>query len=451
MTGDAMTGDAMTDDTMTGGATRGAATAGVDDGHETLIEFLYLAPVGIAQLAPDGTIEMANPLVSQLLMPISPSGLTNLYDALSTYAPDLRARVAAFDRPTGRVVEDLRIPILPPHRPVAGVAPPSMLSVTIVRPRPDRTMALLRDISELAAKERALHEKTQRLQSIVDGVRDYAIYTVDPGGLVDGWSRSAERVTGLAEDEVLGRPYWHLFPDEHDAEADARREMAHASAAGWCQTEALARRKTGERYWADSVTSVVHDGEGRPCGYTRITRDMTERKLREDELKRFASTDYLTGVLNRRAFFESAEAELRRWHRYRGELSVAVLDADRFKLVNDAHGHGVGDEVLRHIADVATELARETDLVARFGGEEFVVLLPHTSLDGAKVFGERLRTAVEGRPARTSAGDVPVTVSVGVASMRDEDVDVAAMIDRADHALYAAKQNGRNRVEAAEG
>jgi diguanylate cyclase (GGDEF)-like protein/PAS domain S-box-containing protein len=424
---------------------------GADDELEALLEFLYLAPIGIAQLAPDGTIELANPLVTQLLMPISPSGLSNLFDALSTYAPDLRSRVAAFDRPTGRVFEDLRVPIVPPHAPVAGVTPPAMLSVTVVKPRPDRMMALVRDITEIAAKERALHEKTQRLQSIVDGVRDYAIYTVDRRGTIDGWSRSAERVTGFAEADALGRPFWELFPDEEDAARTAAEEMQQAAAAGWCETEALARKATGERYWADSVTSVVLDEEGRPAGYTRITRDTTERKLREDELKRFASTDYLTGALNRRAFFEAAEAELRRWRRYRGDLSVVVLDADRFKLVNDTHGHAAGDEVLKHLAEVAGELARETDLVARFGGEEFVVLLPHTPLEGARVFGERLRAAVEARPARTSAGDLAVTVSVGVASMRDEDVDVAAMIDRADHALYAAKQNGRNRVEAAEG
>jgi two-component system cell cycle response regulator len=164
-----------------------------------------------------------------------------------------------------------------------------------------------------------------------------------------------------------------------------------------------------------------------------------------EETRRLANSDALTGLQNRRRATERLEAELARARRYNTPLSVALCDIDHFKQVNDKHGHNMGDEVLIRVAAVLQETLRQVDLVGRWGGEEFLVLLPDTDLEGAHIVGERLRIGVEGLPA-FEGGPQRVTSSIGVATFQGED-NSAVFIDRADQALYRAKKAGRNRVE----
>ena len=169
---------------------------------------------------------------------------------------------------------------------------------------------------------------------------------------------------------------------------------------------------------------------------------------RTAELKILATTDALTGTLNRRRFFEEAEEERARSVRYKHPLSLAMLDLDHFKAINDCFGHAVGDEALQRAAAVMRKAVRRQDRVGRYGGEEFGVLFPETGLDEALRVAERLRREVANEDMR--AGDAPVQlrVSCGVAACRtDESID--ATLRRADAALYRAKQDGRDRVVAA--
>ncbi|MEW9900923.1 diguanylate cyclase [Chitinivorax sp. PXF-14] len=170
-----------------------------------------------------------------------------------------------------------------------------------------------------------------------------------------------------------------------------------------------------------------------------------EREHLIAELSELAQTDALTGVLNRRAFFGLAERELLRQARTGSQLSVIMLDIDHFKCVNDEHGHGVGDEVIRVVAACCKAQLRELDLFARYGGEEFCVLLPDTPLNEARQVGERLRLAVEAAPA--AVGDLHVTISLGVAASGTGPGEIESMLEAADRALYVAKRNGRNRIE----
>ncbi len=170
-----------------------------------------------------------------------------------------------------------------------------------------------------------------------------------------------------------------------------------------------------------------------------------ERERLIAELSELAQTDALTGMLNRRAFFGLAERELLRQARTGSQLSVIMLDIDHFKRVNDEYGHGVGDEVIRAIAACCKAQLRELDLFARYGGEEFCILLPDTPLSEARLVGERLRRAVEAAPAVING--LLITVSLGVAAPSAGPRDIESMLDVADRALYAAKRNGRNRVE----
>ncbi len=196
------------------------------------------------------------------------------------------------------------------------------------------------------------------------------------------------------------------------------------------------------------AATPLYDNLGSLTGYLVILRDVTEQKRTEERLHQMALTDYLTGVLNRRAFFEMAGPELERCRRYHHEVAFILLDVDNFKKVNDTCGHLVGDQVLQTLARTCQRSLREVDKVARYGGEEFIVMLPETDAAGACLSAERLRQNIESAVVFTSQGPVKITASLGVAAFRPtfEHLTLDRLLGRADQALYVAKRNGRNQV-----
>ncbi|MCK9356725.1 MAG: GGDEF domain-containing protein, partial [Dehalococcoidia bacterium] len=160
-----------------------------------------------------------------------------------------------------------------------------------------------------------------------------------------------------------------------------------------------------------------------------------------------ARFDTLTGLLNRRIILEKLMEWLRHVRRYNGHLSVVMLDLDHFKQVNDLYGHQVGDHVLAETAGVLLRSARQTDFVGRYGGEEFLIILPRTDAAGAAAVAERARATMQGMSMRDAEGGAfTVTISLGVTEWREGDDD-DALVSRADAAMYRAKAAGRNRVE----
>ena len=165
-----------------------------------------------------------------------------------------------------------------------------------------------------------------------------------------------------------------------------------------------------------------------------------------EQLQKMATLDGLTEIYNRRYFFELAEIELRRTRRYQKNLSLVMLDIDNFKRVNDEFGHSYGDKVLQKISQCMREEMRDLDLVGRYGGEEFIILLPETSLEDALEAAERLRKAIEGNSEINPQGQSIVTVSLGVAGLEGDTRTFDDLIQQADKALYRAKQAGKNQV-----
>ncbi len=162
----------------------------------------------------------------------------------------------------------------------------------------------------------------------------------------------------------------------------------------------------------------------------------------EEERKR-AITDTLTGLPNREAYNERIYQEVQRWQRYENPLTIAVIDIDFFKKINDNYGHQIGDKVLKIVAQTVSKLLREVDFMARFGGEEFVVLLPETDADNALSLLNRIRESLAKKPLKYKEDKISLTVSIGIAQFGGDDTSEVAF-GRADEALYKAKENGRN-------
>jgi diguanylate cyclase (GGDEF)-like protein len=181
----------------------------------------------------------------------------------------------------------------------------------------------------------------------------------------------------------------------------------------------------------------------------RVLERTSELREANERLRQLAVTDALTGLANRRALFEAMNREIERSRRHAHPLTIIMFDIDRFKAINDLHGHAAGDRVLQRVAQLALGLVRSGDLLARYGGEEFLLLAPETDRSQAVQLAERIR-------AELHAADVPVdhttirfTASFGIASLNEDDRDASAVIARADQALYSAKESGRDRVVAA--
>lgn len=165
-----------------------------------------------------------------------------------------------------------------------------------------------------------------------------------------------------------------------------------------------------------------------------------------DEMADMAKNDYLTGLVNRRAFIAATESEIARSLRYNTTMSLLMLDVDHFKAINDTHGHEVGDQALQHLAACARSVLREVDLIGRWGGEEFVALLPETSSLRAEEAAERLRQEIENSTITVGDQQVKITVSIGCTTLADSDKNINDLLRRADDALFCAKNSGRNSV-----
>lgn len=299
--------------------------------------------------------------------------------------------------------------------------------------------------------QEALRASRKRLEVIIDQF---------PGGL-------------LVEDEyrrivLVNHAFCHLFGLEEHPEgvvgenfsscvARIRSAFSHPEHFEWQLQElgegltpalgrelGLADGRTLERDYQPIVE------QGRFLGRLWVFRDVTKQKNQARELKRLASVDSLTGLANRRIFLERLELEMARIQRYElGETSLLMLDLDHFKLINDSHGHGVGDQVLQQFGHLLQSHLRRTDLAGRVGGEEFAVLLPGTGLEGAVELAERLRQSLAGQPLVVDLAELRVTVSVGVTLLAHPGDSATQALARADQGLYRAKQAGRDRVEVA--
>jgi len=290
-----------------------------------------------------------------------------------------------------------------------------------------------------------------------------ALLVVDPTGCITLVNTHAETLFGYDRSELVGKPIEVLAPPRfarhHAGHRAGFNSQAHSRPMG-AAVELFALRKDGSEFPVDIMLSPMYM-KGHPLTLC-VVRDIIERKAAADKLrqqaeelqklhstlKELASHDSLTGLLNRRAFHELATQMLKSAHRRKEPAALIMLDLDHFKQVNDRYGHLEGDHVLKMVAEALKATARENDIVARHGGEEFIMAM--TGVDEAEslVAAERVRTAI----AAITNTKCRITASLGVAAFkpgvqkRDVSQILEEMLGQADKALYAAKNNGRNQV-----
>jgi diguanylate cyclase (GGDEF)-like protein/PAS domain S-box-containing protein len=279
-------------------------------------------------------------------------------------------------------------------------------------------------------------------RTIFDAVGD-GIFVCDAAtGRLTQTNHACCAMFGAAKDELVGHSIGSLSAGTSAyTQRNAMNWLQKAQLSGPQLFEWRCKAKGGRLFWGE-ISLRCTTLEGRPVGLA-VIRDITNRKQQEEQLTREAHLDALTALPNRRDFDEMLQREILRSERYRGPLCVAMGDIDHFKIVNDSLGHHVGDAVLKSLAEFMRRRLRRSDYVARWGGEEFAILLPETTLEVAEIVLDRLRASIA-RHVIPELGR-PVTLSFGITVYRRAD-SADELVERVDQALYQSKQSGRNQI-----
>jgi diguanylate cyclase (GGDEF)-like protein/PAS domain S-box-containing protein len=298
------------------------------------------------------------------------------------------------------------------------------------------------------------------LRQIYLNVRDFAIFTISPHGMVTSWNIGAQLIFGFTPEEIIGKSIDAIFTGEDIAQAHPEFERRTAAQCGRATDYRWHVRKDGSRFWADGVLTPIPSpsaplqplppsapspkGEDQPIGFLKILRDVTDRKLAQDEIHRLASIDVLTGLANRAAF-DAHRSEMVALAGRTGQLLLLLMiDLDQFKEVNDLLGHHAGDMLLQQAAQRIRRISRESDFVARIGGDEFAMLqlyAPSPAAGGA--LAEKLLEALQ-QPFLIGEREIRISASIGIAVCPTDATSPDNLLKKADLAMYHAKNAGRN-------
>jgi diguanylate cyclase (GGDEF)-like protein/PAS domain S-box-containing protein len=290
-------------------------------------------------------------------------------------------------------------------------------------------------------------------KSIVDNIAD-GVYYVEPDRTIKYWNRGAERIAGYPAAEIVGHRCYDNILAHVDGQGNSLCHSACPLAASMSDGEPRdliiwLRHREGYRKPVHIRTAPVRDDAGNIVGGVEVFSDAsaTVRATEDaDRARRDALTDELTGLPNRRMFDAALRGRLENLGRYGWQFGLLLVDIDHFKVVNDEHGHAFGDAVLTGIAVTLQGAVRAGDLVARWGGEEFAVLVEASDAESLLETAERVRVLVAQSEVRQAGVALTVYVSVGCTLAAQEDTP-ESLFARADAALYAAKNGGRNRIE----
>lgn len=306
------------------------------------------------------------------------------------------------------------------------------------------------------------------LLAIVQGI-DVGVVVLDREFNVQVWNTFMENRSGLQPDAVHGQRFFDLFPEVEEQwfrhKVESVITLGTPAFTIWEQRPYLVRFKnyqpiTGQEEFMyqnttilplratnsiiEHICLIIYD-------VTNVAANKQQLQKVNQQLQQLSRTDRLTGLNNRGYWEECLQHEYARHRRYQSMAALVMFDIDHFKAVNDTFGHPAGDKVIQAVAEVIREQIRDTDYAGRYGGEEFVVLMPDIDTSGAIVFAERLRLRIESLVVTYEKQAIPFTISLGVADLSFPTDDHMQLIERADQALYASKKGGRNQTNSYKG
>ncbi len=280
-----------------------------------------------------------------------------------------------------------------------------------------------------------LYKEIKKAQNLID--QYIPISRTDISGNITHINQAMCNLTGYTKEELLGKNHRILrFPTEKVEKYKAMWESITSGRVWEGEVKNLA--KCGEEYWVNAHIHPIYDDHNNIVAYQALREDITHKK----ELEYLSSHDKLTNIYNRSKFDELLEYEIGQFSRYKKVFSLAIFDLDYFKNINDTYGHQIGDEVLQESVLLIKSMIRDSDVLARWGGEEFTLLLSNTNKDEALIVVNKIVHSIQEHPFKSIDG---LTISCGLSEITKED-SIISLIKRIDDALYTAKKNGRNQV-----
>jgi len=316
-------------------------------------------------------------------------------------------------------------------------------------------ICIVRDISWRKRGEARLQRSERFLNTIFDSIRDpFCIF--DRDYRIIRVNDAYAHMKNLPLKDLLGNKC-HEVLYNRTAVCDNCVVQKSLQSADPCAKDKLVTLPNGEHVWFEIYTYPILDEDGKVSHIIEYTRDITDRKKSEndkrrmiDKLEYLSRTDSLTGLMNRRALTDSLLYELDRSRRYDSDLSLILCDIDDFKKINDAYGHDAGDRALQTLCATVTTVLRKTDIAGRYGGDEFMIILPETSVKGAETLAEKLLEALSRMDLDFLRGNKQtLSVSIGIAGVETKNETIDTLVKRADGAMYTSKQSGKSKASSA--
>ena len=299
------------------------------------------------------------------------------------------------------------------------------------------------DVTERVRMEEALKQSEERYRTILTEIEE-GYYEVDLAGNIRFVNKAACRQFGYSQEELIGSNYRAYIPKEDVKTVFRAWNKVYRTGQPLQPYPFTTVRKDGTQIFVENSVSPVRNKVGTIIGFRAVSRDVTQRKQFEQKLAEMATHDPLTGLPNRSLLSDRLTMGLALTRRNGSRLSLLMLDLDKFKVINDTMGHAVGDQLLKSVAERLTDVTRKSDTVARVGGDEFVLVLPHiNSPDDAAKLAQRILDAFQ-EPFIFDGQQLKITTSIGIAIYPDDGKEIEALLKCADSAMYQAKEQGRD-------
>jgi diguanylate cyclase (GGDEF)-like protein/PAS domain S-box-containing protein len=411
------------------------------DGPEGVVEclgFLFSAFV----ITRDGLVIAANDEFVKLVE----YPRTELYGmrALDLIAVDERAAMEA--RFSKDVTKPYDLKLLPKSQKIKYVTvSPRIILVDAEKFR----FAELVDITIQKEESITLQENEDKFHSVFEQAA-VGIARVSPAGTFLEVNQKLCDILGYGKEELIEKTFQEMtHPDDLESDLELLQQTIDNKRSTYNMEKRFFHKK-GSVIWVNLTVSLIRSPSGEPKYFVSVIEDISSRKEMERELILQANHDPLTGLGNRRTLAEELEKEVGRAARYSRPLSLLMIDIDHFKRVNDEYGHQAGDKVLVELAKIFELAIRMADTAGRYGGEEFLILLPELEHKQAVLLAERIRLEVESHAIRAEGKVINVSVSIGVSSYPEHGVEAEKLIQASDNAMYKAKNNGRNQTASAD-